>query len=207
MVGEKLVLGGFLSKDISEKIFYLRKMRKFCRKNRKCTFSLHCVGPEEVDKIISSLKNSKSCGLDYIDTYIIELSKPIILLALTHIINLSIKNSTFPSDWKVAKSIPVHKKDDILNPQNFRPVAILPRASKNLERIIFNQIISFMDENSLFHPNHHGYRSGHSTATALIQMYDSWLEAAEEGRACGVVMLVMSAAFDVVPHKIFNKKI
>ena len=67
--------------------------------------------------------------------------------------------------------------------------------------------MEYMENNSLFHPNHHGFRSAHSTTTALIQMYDSWLEAAEEGRVTGVVMLDMSAAFDVVPHDLYLEKL
>ena len=43
--------------------------------NRRCNFSFKCVHPDEIDKIIDNLKNSKSCGSDNIDTYIIKLAK------------------------------------------------------------------------------------------------------------------------------------
>ena len=60
-----------------------------------------------------------------------------------------------------------------------------------------------MENNGLFHPNRHGYIYHHSTNTSLIQTYDNWLLGAEDGGACGVVMLDMSAAFDV-PHYILE---
>ena len=69
--------------------------------------------------------------------------RPAIVPALTHIINLSISTSNFPQLWKNAKVIPLHKKDDQLNPKNFRPVAILPVFSKVLERVVFEQIVSY----------------------------------------------------------------
>ena len=43
----------------------------------------------------------------------------------------------FPSAWKLAKIIPLLKKGDPLNPQNYRPVALLAIMSKVLERVIF----------------------------------------------------------------------
>ena len=69
---------------------------------------------------------------------------------------------------------------------------------------MFLQLVQYLDENSIIHPNHYGSRKGHSTstATALIQMYDSWVNAVEEGEMAGVMMIDLSAAFDMVDHGI-----
>ena len=75
------------------------------------------VDQETVSKIVSNLKNTKSVGLDQIDTYIIKLVKESILSSITHIINLSIQQSAFPSGFKTAKVVPLHKKDDKLDPK------------------------------------------------------------------------------------------
>ena len=74
-------------------------------------------------------------------------------------------------------------------------------------RSIFMQIIDYMEVNSLFHPNHHGFRSLRSTATAMLQMYDSWVQAVDKGCVTGVCMLDMSAAFDVVNHSVLLSKL
>ena len=87
--------------------------------------------------------------------------------------------------------------------ENNTPVAILPILSKILERVIFQQVVEYFNENELFHPNHHGFRQNHNTSSALIQMYDGWVEAAENG----VCMLDMSAAFDVVDHPLLLQKL
>ena len=68
-------------------------------------------------------------------------------------------------------------------------------------------MIDYLSENNLLHPNHHAYRAHHNTTTALIQMYDTWLEAAEAGTMAGVCLLDMSAAFDVVDHGLLIKKL
>ena len=65
--------------------------------NRTCSFEIHAVHPDQIDKIITNLKNSKSVGLDYIDTFIIKFIKKEIIPAVTHIVNLSITTSKFPT--------------------------------------------------------------------------------------------------------------
>ena len=84
---------------------------------------------------ISNLKNTAAFGLDEIDTSTIKLVKWEVIPAVTHIINLSITTRKFPTAWKKTKVVPLHKKDDPLNPKNYRPVAIVPILSKILERV------------------------------------------------------------------------
>ena len=174
---------------------------------RTCNFKIECVHPDEVLRIVRNLKNSKSTGLDDIDTNTLKLIIHDILPAFTHIINLSLTTLTFPKSWKLAKVIPLLKKGDPLNPQNYRPVALLSVLSKVLERVIFMQVVKYMDKNSLFHPSHHGSRAGHSTSTALIEMYDSWVESVEKGSMAGVMMIDLSAAFDLVDHPLLLQKL
>ena len=147
----------------------LQKLRESMR-SRQCSFSLHSVSPGNVAEIIAGLKNSKSTGVDFIDTWVIKLVANDILPAITHIINLSIAHSEFPSSWKLSKVVPLLKKGDPLVPSNYRPVALLPIFSKILEKVAFLQLVKYLDSNGLLHPNHHGSRIGHNTATALLQM-------------------------------------
>ena len=79
--------------------------------------------------------------------------------------------------------------------------------SKVFERLVFNQIIEYITSYNLLHPSHLAYRPGHNTTTALVQMYDSWIEAVENGEVSGVCLLDMSAAFDVVDHPLLLQKL
>ena len=175
--------------------------------SRSCSFSLEHVHPDEMMNIIKNLKSSKSSGLDFLDTYVIKLAAEHILPAITHIVNLSISEASFPKAWKAAKVAPLLKKADHLNPKNYRPVALLPVLSKILEREVFSQLVQYLDNNALLHPNHHGSRRGHSTATALIQMYDTWVKTVDEGNMAGVMMVDLSAAFDMVDCDILVAKL
>ena len=72
---------------------------------------------------------------------------------------------------------------------------------------MFLQLVSYMDTNKFYNPSHHAYRSFHSTTTAMIQMYTTWLEALEDGDMAGVCMIDMSAAFDVVDTELLLEKL
>ena len=59
----------------------------------------------------------------------------------------------------------------------------------------------------MWHPNHHGFKSSHSTTTAVAQLYDCWLQAAEYKDFSAALLLDLSAAFDVVNHQILLRKL
>ena len=116
----------------------LEQLRKQM-KDSSCSFKLKPVHPDLVLKIITNLKNSKATGFDNIDTYVMKMIKSEVTPAITHIVNLSIKTSVFPTLWKHSKVIPLLKPGakDQLNAKSYRPVALLPVVSKVLERVVF----------------------------------------------------------------------
>ena len=122
----------------------------------QASFTTKAVTPEQVDKIIRDLKNSKASGVDNLDTYILKLVRKKIVPSVCHILNLSIQSNKFPTKWKIAKVVPLYKgKGSKLEPKNYRPVAILPILSKVLERAMFHQLVYYIDANKFFNPNHH----------------------------------------------------
>ena len=186
----------------------LKKVKE-AMEGRQCTFQMTPVTTEDVIKIIKDLKSSSATGVDYIDTSTIKLSAELLAPAIAHIINLSIQSSTFPDLWKWHKVIPLLKGTscDPLIPKSYRPIALLPILSKILEKAIFTQLVQYLEENNLIHPNLHGSRAGHSTATALTQLYDTWVEEIEEGNMVGVLLCDQSAAFDLCDHFLMVEKL
>ena len=144
-------------------------------KKRQSKFNLKLVNEQDVMKIINSLNNSSSTGVDFIDTQTIKLVRKQILPAMTKIINLSIQTSVFPNIYKHSQIIPLKKKPSLsnLDCSSYRPVNLLPIPGKIVEKAVFNQLVKYLEDNKLLHPNHHGGRKGHSTNTALVQMYNN----------------------------------
>ena len=186
----------------------LAKMKE-AMENNQCSFKIKKVAIEEVLKVIQGLKNSAATGTDFIDTRTIKLASNLIAPSLTHIINLSIHTSTFPSMWKHAKVVPLLKSStaDSLQPKSYRPVALLPILSKVLEKVVFGQFVKFLEDNNLVHPNLHGSRAAHSTSTALIQLYDKWADECDKDKIVGVLICDQSAAFDLCDHYLLVEKL
>ena len=63
---------------------------------------------------------------------------------LTRILNLSISTGIVPDKLKIAKVIPIYKKDDAEKFSNYRPVSLLPCFSKILERLVFNKCVEYI---------------------------------------------------------------
>ena len=79
--------------------------------------------------------------------------------------------------------------------------------SKILERAVHDQLYSFLTTNSILHPSQSGFRSGHSTNTALLDVSDFILNNMNEGRATAAIFLDLKKAFDTVNHDILISKL
>ena len=107
--------------------------------NKRCQMKFKHVTVSKVKKILKSLSNSRSTGIDELDNFSVKLSADFIAQPVHHIITLSIMQNKFPSGWKYSKVLPLHKKEDPLDRKNYRPVAILSPLSKVLEKIVYEQ--------------------------------------------------------------------
>ena len=181
-----------------------------CRKvmqGRDISLSMKFVTVRKVRKLLGSLKNKTSTSVDQLDNFAVKLAADFIAEPLHHVITLSILQQKFPSGWKYTKIVPLHKKKSQLKKENYRPVAILSPLSKVLEKVMYELIYSYFDRNKLFHPSLHGYRKRRSTMTALLSMYDKWVLAASKGQVSGVVLVDLSAAFDLVSPSLLIQKL
>ena len=174
---------------------------------KKCKLWLGYITQDRVTKLLKSLKKSKSCAIDGLDSYSLQVSAEYISGPLHHLITLSMMQQKFPSAWKYSKIIPLHKKASRLDRQNYRPVAILSPLSKIVEKIVFQQIDDLFTRNKIFTDRLHGYRNNRSTHTTLLTMYDRWVRAAARGDLSGAVLIDLSAAFDLVDHEILKAKL
>ena len=91
--------------------------------------------------------------------------------------------------------------------ENYRPVSHLVQVGKIVEYAVYFQIVEHFVTNDLFHPNHHGSLANHSTATAITQLFDLMLEAADKQELSGVCLLDQSAAYDLMCHKGLKEKL
>ena len=171
-------------------------------------FTLKPVSPNEVLKTDKKMKKTTSMGRDDIPADLFFIALPLMLPAVTHIINLSLREAKFPEIWKISKISPLFKGGDSRHdPKQYRPVALLPICARLLEKIVCDQVMDYLYKKDLLHSHNHGYRKFHGTITALIEAQEEAMDAMERGEIMGMVTLDQSSAFDVIEHDILKSKL
>ena len=85
------------------------------------------------------------------------------IIPITHLVNLSIRQGTFPNELKLAKIIPNFKPGNQQLISNYRPISVLPFFSKIYEKVMANFLINFLDANGILSNFYFGFRHKHGT--------------------------------------------
>lgn len=156
-----------------------------------------------VQEIVGHLKPSGSSG----DTVPPRLPKeifPTIGPSFTTVINSSLSSGVVPVNFKHAVVQPLLKKPG-LDPTvlaNFRPISKLPFLSKILEKIVYSQLMDFINEHNIIEIFQSGFKTLHSTESALLRVFNDIFLATDSGHCVVLVLLDLTAAFDTVDHEI-----
>ena len=116
-----------------------------------------------------------------------------------------ITKSIFPDELKWADIIPIHKKDSTTDKENYRPISLLPTISKIFERLVEKQLKCFIDKKLSRYLC--GFRKGHSTQHALLDMLRKWEHCLNNKGKIGAVLMDLSKAFHCLPHDLLIAKL
>ena len=122
------------------------------------------------------------------------------MLALTLIVNQSLSSGIFPNKLKIAKVIPIFKKDDAHSLNNYRPISLLPPISKVFEKVVQEQLTEFLNVNKLLYNSQYGFRKAHSTETATLELIDTLLQTLDKKDIPISILFYLSKAFDTIDH-------
>lgn len=150
---------------------------------------------------------TKAEGIDKINIKMLDKILHVILPTLTHIFNASLITAIYPTMWKKAFIRPLPKNKSPTCPDDYRPISILPALSKVLERIVHRQLNAYLTEHCLLDDYQSGFRTGHSTTTALLKVNEDIREAADDRKLTLLTLLDFSKAFDTVDNDILLCKL
>ena len=163
------------------------------------------VSMGEVKKIVLRLNSKKSSAYGVIPASILKQTIEVHLKYLTNTISHYLKESNFPDELKQAEVIPVYKKLDPLQKENYRPVSLLPHISKVFERVIYKQINNFM-ENKISKCVT-GFRKSPGTQHSSIAMLEKWKKALDKEENISAIFMDLPKAFDTINHDLLLAKL
>ena len=87
--------------------------------------------------------------------------------------------------------------------KSYRPVSNLPFLGKLIEQVVIDQINSHLSKYNLHEPLQSAYTPNHSTETAIVKVTNDILCALDRRQCVCLVLLDLSAAFDLIDHRVF----
>ena len=180
--------------------------RKYLNKSILASFHFTLIDENHAAKVLSSLQTKNSSGHDGVSMQLLKLLSPALLKPLTIVINQLLLTGIFPDKHRIAKVVPLHKKDDPSLTDNYRPIFLLPSISKLFEKIVIIQFTEYRKQNKLLFEGQCGFRENHSTELATIELMDMVISALDEKLTLTIYM-GLSKAFDTLDHNILLAKL
>ena len=153
----------------------------------------------EIQNAMNSFGSGKAVGPFSIPIFLLKLLCEYIFFPLSEIINESFVSGFFPDPLKLAKTIPLYKRQSPNDPSNYRPISMLSIFSKIIENLMYNRLCNFFeDHNVLLYSLQSGFRAKHSTMHTLINMAECIKKTIDDGMFGIDIFLDLQKSFDTV---------
>jgi retron-type reverse transcriptase len=136
----------------------------------------------------------------------IKIATHLLSTPFAKIYNESISTGVVPEIFKISRVTPVYKSGVSTELGNYRPIAIISPFSKVLERLVYNQVFSFIEKQKIIFEYQFSFRKGHSTEHAILETIEYLKTAIDENKVTCAIFLDFSKAFDTIDHKILLDK-
>ena len=153
-----------------------------------------------VSKFLGKLNPSFSVGPDGLCAFFLKRLKNVLCIPLSSIFEVSFRTSEVPSYWSKAIVVPIFKKGNALEVNNYRPISLCCVSCKVMESIINEALISHLTVNNLISEKQHGFSKGKSCVTQLLLCKNSWVDSINKKENVDVIYVDFSKAFDSVVH-------
>ena len=159
------------------------------------------ISPDAVAGKLLSLSPSSAPGPDDLHPRILREASQSLAVPLAHLFRRSLDTGRVPRDWTLARVVPILKKGDKLNPNNYRPISLTAIPCKVLEALIRDQLLCHLTEQGLLSDDQHGFRPRRSCSTQLLHFLEAVSTELEHANPVDVLYMDFQKAFDSVPHQ------
>ena len=153
-----------------------------------------------MQKKLVKLKSNSAPDPDKLWPRVLQKMSHVISLPLALIYSKCLYEETVPMHCKVANVTPIFKKGSKAMPGNYRPVSLTCVLCKVMESILRDSIIEHIEKYDLLRQSQHGFMSGKSTLSNLLEYLEELTRLVDEGHAVDIVYVDFAKAFDKVPH-------
>lgn len=160
-------------------------------------FTLEPMSEKSIKKIVKNLKSSTSEGPDTTSNVFLKENINLLVKPLTHLVNTSFSQGTFPKNLTYSKIIPIYKnKGDVTDINAYRPIALSSAIGKLLEKCFHSQLYDFVEKQLLLAATQFGFRQQMNTTLAIIDTLNTILQFKDLGFYVFGSYLDISCAFD-----------
>jgi hypothetical protein len=110
------------------------------------SFYIYPTTSYEIEREIMALKTSKAAGPCSLPIKVLKLLQNVIANPLEILFNTSFSTGIVPENFKLARILPVFKKGDHTNLNNYRPISLLSVFNKLLEKLMYNRLIAYLQK-------------------------------------------------------------
>jgi len=161
-------IGNKLSKNFIPSMNF----QKYLPKMKTNYIHFQTLKKSDVNEKILSLNANSSSGHDMVTNKVLKYNNESFSKILCFLINNCINFGYYPSCLKISKIIPIHKAGSKSSVENYRPISMQCVLGKVFERLIYDKIVNFFNENKIFSKSQHGFKKFHSCQTALAVVHD-----------------------------------
>ena len=165
------------------------------------------ISNEDITKSIQETSSSASPGPDGVSIILLQKCSSVLAGPLRLLWTKSLREGTVPESLKFGLVTAIFKSGDKSDPKNYRPITMSSHISKVFERVIIKRLTAYLDKLGIFNEGQHGFRSGRSTTSQLLEHIQKIVHILEEDITADVVYLDFAKAFDKVDHEIILLKI
>ena len=161
---------------------------------------------ESIVTVINELTNSSAPGPDGFPAILLKHYKESLSYPLFLLWKQCLDEGVIPSELKQSLITPQYKGGCRSLAPNYRPIALTSHLINIFEKVIRNHV-TYLEENQLLNPNQHGFRSGRSYLSQLLEHCDTILNYLQAGANVDVIYLDFAKAFDKVDFGIVFQKV